>query len=205
MTSAGNGSSAAASDRHVYHAVWGEHGSVVAAVGGANLQGDGARARDLDERVHVGRGVTDELSTARATAPRPIGATAKLGSSSGESADTKVSIAYTRRGVVPSDAAATAAPSSPISSRTLQMKINLVLERRAVQVAQREELRGRADAVVERTAGRTGAGEPDILLGHRHGGPGTHAPGYRPGARRGAPRRRAAGRSVVGEAGVARH
>src|SRR5438445_552880 len=41
----------------------------------------------------------DELSSARATAPRPIGATAKLGSSIGESADTKVSIAWTRRGV----------------------------------------------------------------------------------------------------------
>jgi len=65
----------------------------------------------------------DELSSARATAPRPIGATAKLGSSIGESADTKVSIAWTRRGVVPSAAAAAAAPSSPISSRTLQMKI----------------------------------------------------------------------------------
>src|SRR2546430_5960137 len=69
----------------------------------------------------------DELSSARATAPRPIGATAKLASSSGESADTNVSIAYTRRGFVPSDAAAASAPSSPISSRTLQMKITWCL------------------------------------------------------------------------------
>ncbi len=69
----------------------------------------------------------DELSSARATAPRPIGATAKLGGSSGESADTNVSIAWTRRGVVPSAAAAASAPSSPISSRTLQMKITWCL------------------------------------------------------------------------------
>src|SRR5437016_12231331 len=114
-------------DCDVHHAVRGEYRSVVAAVGGADLKRDATRPRDLDERVHVGRGVTDELSTARATAPPPIGATAKVGSSSGESADTNVSIAYTRRGVVPSDAAATSAPSSPISSRTLQQKITWCL------------------------------------------------------------------------------
>src|SRR5437016_11587034 len=114
-------------DCDVHHAVRGEYRSVVAAVGGADLKRDATRPRDLDERVHVGRGVTDELSIARATAPPPIGAMAKLGSSSGESADTNVSIAYTRRGVVPSAAAATAAPSSPISSRTLQMKITWCL------------------------------------------------------------------------------
>src|SRR5437764_13366662 len=44
----------------------------------------------------------DELSSARATTPWPIGATAKFGSSSGESAETKVSMTCTRRGVVPS-------------------------------------------------------------------------------------------------------
>src|SRR5437868_2367066 len=81
-----------------------------------------ARASRTRESTYAG-GVTDELSTARATAPAPIGATAKLGSSSGESAETNVSIAWTRRGAVPSAAAATPAPSSPISSRTLQMNI----------------------------------------------------------------------------------
>src|SRR5256886_2369791 len=55
-----------------------------------------ARARRSRESTYAG-GVTDELSSARATAPAPIGATAKLGSSSGESAETNVSIAWTRR------------------------------------------------------------------------------------------------------------
>ena len=60
-----------------------------------------------------------ELSSARATAPWPIGAAAKFTSSSGESAETKVSMACTRRGAVPSAAAAPCAPSRPISSRVL--------------------------------------------------------------------------------------
>src|SRR5882762_8477916 len=65
----------------------------------------------------------DELSSARATAPAPIFATAKFCSSSGESAETKVSMACTRRALVPSWRAAASAPSSPISSRVLKRKI----------------------------------------------------------------------------------
>src|SRR2546428_54107 len=65
----------------------------------------------------------EDWSSARAAAPCPRGATAKFASSSGESAETKVSTACPRRGVVPRIAAAPRAPSSPISSRVLQMKI----------------------------------------------------------------------------------
>src|SRR5213592_191192 len=133
----------------------------------------------------------DELSSARATAPRPIGATAKLGSSIGESADTKVSIACTRRGVVPSIAAAAAAPSSPISSRTLQMP-------------QRDELRGRADAVVERPARRAGPREADVLLRHGYRLPGADAPGHGFGARSGTHVDAERGRGVAREARVTR-
>src|SRR5690242_1881010 len=60
-------------------------------------------------------GVTDELSTARATGPRPIGASAKVGISSGESAETKVSIARTTAGESLRESATKRAPSSPTS------------------------------------------------------------------------------------------
>src|SRR5213594_3449854 len=81
-----------------------------------------ARASATSESTYAG-GVMDELSSARATAPAPIGATAKFGSSSGESAETNVSMACTRRVDVPSWRAAASAPSRPISSRVLKMKI----------------------------------------------------------------------------------
>src|SRR5205085_9657273 len=79
------------------------------------------RAISASESTYAG-GVIDELSSARATAPLPRAATAKFCSSSGESADTNVSIARTRRAVVPSWRAAPAAPSRPIPSRVLKMK-----------------------------------------------------------------------------------
>ena len=74
-------------------------------------------------RATVSGGVMLLLSTARATAPDPSGTCASRCGSSGESDDTKVSIAKTydgrRRGATNAD------PTSPISSPTTQEKVTV--------------------------------------------------------------------------------
>src|SRR5438552_2421792 len=57
------------------------------------------------------------------TAPSPSFAFANRELSSGESLETKVSIAYTRPALMPIDCASALAPSSPLSSRTDHAKI----------------------------------------------------------------------------------
>src|SRR5438128_11400561 len=54
---------------------------------------------------------------------------------------------------------------------------DLMCERGAVQVAQRQQLCGAADAVVERTAGRRRACAAYGLVAHRAGAPAAPAPG----------------------------
>src|SRR5882724_3390344 len=103
----------------------------------------------------------DELSSARATAPAPIFATAKFCSSSGESAETKVSMACTRRALVPSWRAAASAPSSPISSRVLKMKITgclsfVLSSRRSARISAAQPMRSSNERPVARVpASRT--------------------------------------------------
>src|SRR6266566_6485252 len=79
-----------------------------------------------------------------------------------------------------------------------------MLERRAVQAPQRDELRGRADAVVERPARRAGPREADVLLGHGYRLPGADAPGHGFGARSGTDVHAERGRRVTREARVTR-
>src|SRR5205809_1952007 len=79
-----------------------------------------------------------------------------------------------------------------------------MLERRAVQAPQRDELRGRTDAVVERPARRAGPREADVLLRHGYRLPGADAPGHGFGARSGTHVDAERGRGVAGEARVTR-
>src|SRR6266699_3237712 len=81
---------------------------------------------------------------------------------------------------------------------------HLMLERRAVQAPQRDELRSRADAVVERPARRAGPREADVLLRHGYRLPGADAPGPGFGARSGNHVDAERGRGVAGEARVTR-
>src|SRR5437667_337191 len=82
---------------------------------------------------------------------------------------------------------------------------DLMFERGAVQVAQRQQLCGAADAVVERTARRPRACEAYELLGHGDGAPGAHAPGHSRRARGRAHVHAQRRRCVPHEPGVARH
>src|SRR5205809_5989609 len=77
-----------------------------------------------------------------------------------------------------------------------------MLERRAVQAPQRDELRGRTDAVVERPARRAGPREADVLLRHGYRLPRADAPGHGFGARSGTHVDAERGRGVAGEARV---
>src|SRR5207247_8426849 len=81
---------------------------------------------------------------------------------------------------------------------------HLMLERRAVQAPQRDELRGRTDAVVERPTRRAGPREADVLLRHGYRLPRADAPGHGFGARSGTHVDAERGRGVAGEARVAR-
>src|SRR2546426_4211433 len=79
-----------------------------------------------------------------------------------------------------------------------------MLEHRAVQAPQRNELRGRADAIVERPARGPGPREADVLLRHGYRLPGADAPGHGFGARSGAHVDAERGRGVTREARVTR-
>src|SRR2546423_1840753 len=91
-------------------------------------------------------------------------------------------------------------------------KNHLMLERRAVQAPQRDELRGRTDAVVERPARRAGPREADALLWHgyrlprtRSRSPGVGGPAVRgeSGAKRGYAVRTLAGAAAATTAVIA--
>ena len=97
--------------------------------------------------------MTELLSSARATGPRPSGATPKLRRSSGESADTKVSMACTRAGRSPSGRGGGARALQADLLADAPDEDDRVPEPGPVEVSRRQHERRRADAVVERAAG----------------------------------------------------